>query len=106
MSTGGARAPVLSFTPALEAQLRRWLDEDIGRGDLTAPALVGRTGRAHWVTRADGVFCGGVLVGPLLSIRPDPRRWRHAPFIGRCGCGSLTCQQVLVARVPAQLREP
>jgi nicotinate-nucleotide pyrophosphorylase (carboxylating) len=63
---------VLSFTPALEAQLRRWLDEDLGRGDLTAPALVGRSGRAHWVTRADGVFCGGVLVAPLLAIL-DPR---------------------------------
>jgi nicotinate-nucleotide pyrophosphorylase (carboxylating) len=63
---------VLSFTPVLEAQLRGWLDEDLGRGDLTAPALVGRTGRAHWVTRADGVFCGGVLVAPLLAIL-DPR---------------------------------
>ncbi len=72
ISPGGAQAPVLSFSPALEAQLRQWLDEDIGRGDLTAPALVGRTGRAHWVTRADGVFCGGVLVAPLLAIL-DPR---------------------------------
>ncbi|MDM7952384.1 MAG: carboxylating nicotinate-nucleotide diphosphorylase [Cyanobium sp. CZS 25K] len=67
-----AAFPVLSFTPALEAQLRGWLEEDIGRGDLTAPALVGRTGRAHWVTRADGVFCGGVLVAPLLALL-DPR---------------------------------
>jgi nicotinate-nucleotide pyrophosphorylase (carboxylating) len=72
MSSDGAPAPVLSFTPALEDQLRRWLDEDIGRGDLTAPALVGRTGRAHWIPRADGVFCGGVLVGPLLALL-DPR---------------------------------
>ncbi|MEA5444112.1 carboxylating nicotinate-nucleotide diphosphorylase, partial [Cyanobium gracile] len=35
-------------------------------------ALVGRSGRAHWVTRTDGVFCGGVLVEPLLAIL-DPR---------------------------------
>ncbi|MEA5416838.1 carboxylating nicotinate-nucleotide diphosphorylase [Synechococcus sp. BA-132 BA5] len=72
MPSGGAPSPVLSFTPALEDQLRRWLDEDLGRGDLTAPALVGRTGRAHWVTRADGVFSGGVLVAPLLALL-DPR---------------------------------
>ena len=72
MPSGGAPAPVLSLTPSLEDQLRRWLDEDLGRGDLTAPALVGRTGRAHWVTRADGVFCGGVLVAPLLALL-DPR---------------------------------
>ena len=71
-SPGGDPAPVLPFTPALEAQLRQWLDEDLGRGDLTAPALVGCSGRAHWVSRADGVFCGGVLVGPLLAIL-DPR---------------------------------
>jgi nicotinate-nucleotide pyrophosphorylase (carboxylating) len=72
MSSEGVPAPVLSFTPALEAQLRHWLDEDLGRGDLTAPAVAGRNGRAHWVTRADGVFCGGVLVEPLLAIL-DPR---------------------------------
>jgi nicotinate-nucleotide pyrophosphorylase (carboxylating) len=63
-----AGLPVLPLTPALEAQLRDWLAEDIGRGDLTAPALIGRAGRAHWVSRADGVFCGGVLVGPLLAL--------------------------------------
>ncbi|MCP9858756.1 MULTISPECIES: carboxylating nicotinate-nucleotide diphosphorylase [unclassified Cyanobium] len=72
MSPATAAVPVLPFTPALEAQLRGWLDEDIGRGDLTAPALIGRPGRAHWVTRADGVFCGGVLVGPLLALL-DPQ---------------------------------
>ncbi len=63
-----AGLPVLPLTPALEAQLRAWLAEDIGRGDLTAPALIGRGGRAHWVSRGDGVFCGGVLVGPLLAL--------------------------------------
>ncbi|KEF40649.1 MAG: nicotinate-nucleotide pyrophosphorylase [Cyanobium sp. CACIAM 14] len=60
--------PLLPLTPALEAQLKAWLAEDIGRGDLTAPALVGRSGRAHWLSRGDGVFCGGVLVGPLLAL--------------------------------------
>ena len=46
--------PFLSFTPALEAQLRAWLDEDLGRGDLTAPALAGRPARAlrHAARRA------------------------------------------------------
>lgn len=63
-----AGLPVLAFTPALEAQLRAWLDEDLGRGDLTAPALIGRRGRAHWRSRGDGVFCGGGLVAPLLAL--------------------------------------
>ena len=72
ISPGGAPVPLLPFTPALEAQLRQWLDEDLGRGDLTAPALLGHYGRAHWVSRSDGVFCGGVLVAPLLALL-DPR---------------------------------
>jgi nicotinate-nucleotide pyrophosphorylase (carboxylating) len=64
-------AASLPCTPALLRALDRWLDEDLGRGDLTAPALEGRSGRAHWVSRQAGVFCGGVLVAPLFQ-RLDP----------------------------------
>jgi nicotinate-nucleotide pyrophosphorylase (carboxylating) len=59
---------ILPFTPALEEQLRSWLAEDIGRGDLTAAALAGRQGRAHWIAKQSGVFCGGVLVEPLFRL--------------------------------------
>ncbi|MEB3263770.1 MAG: carboxylating nicotinate-nucleotide diphosphorylase [Synechococcus sp.] len=55
-------------TPALLGQLRGFLEEDLGRGDLTAPALLGRSGRAHWIAKAEGVFCGGVLVEPLFQL--------------------------------------
>ena len=61
-------APTLPVTPALEAQLRGWLAEDLGRGDLTAPALQGADGEAHWVARGHGVFCGGGLVEPLFRL--------------------------------------
>ena len=63
-----ATGPLLVFTPSLQDQLRAWLAEDIGRGDLTAPALVGRTGRAYWVAKQAGVFCGGCLVAPLFRV--------------------------------------
>ena len=62
-------APVtLPLTPALEQQLRSWLAEDIGRGDLTAVALGWRQAKAHWLCKQDGVFCGGVLVEPLFRL--------------------------------------
>jgi nicotinate-nucleotide pyrophosphorylase (carboxylating) len=64
--------PFLCFTPALEAQLRAWLDEDLGRGDLTAPALAGRPARAHWVSKAEGVMCGGPLALALFRLL-DPQ---------------------------------
>jgi nicotinate-nucleotide pyrophosphorylase (carboxylating) len=57
----------LAITPALRRQLATWLEEDLGRGDLSAPALDGRSGRAHWLAKAPGVFCGGALVAPLFQ---------------------------------------
>jgi len=56
----------LALTPQLRAQLEAWLAEDLGRGDLSAPALQGCAGRAHWIAKAEGRFCGGVLLEPLL----------------------------------------
>ena len=62
----------LGITPRLRAQLQAWLSEDLGRGDLTAAALQDREGRAHWIAKAEGRFCGGMLLEPLLH-ELDPR---------------------------------
>ena len=58
-------------SPALTAALEIWLEEDIGRGDLTAAALKGQQGQAHWVAKQAGRFCGGPLVQRLFQ-RLDP----------------------------------
>ena len=52
----------------LEPLLRAWLQEDLGRGDLTAAAVAGRRGAAHWRGGRAGVFCGGPLVEPLFRL--------------------------------------
>ncbi len=57
--------------PAISRALDRWLDEDIGRGDLTAIALQGQYGAAHWVAKQSGRFCGGPLIQKLF-FRLDP----------------------------------
>lgn len=61
-------AAALLSQPQLELQLRSWLAEDIGRGDLSAAALIGQHGRASWTARRAGTFCGGVLVEPLFRL--------------------------------------
>jgi nicotinate-nucleotide pyrophosphorylase (carboxylating) len=58
----------LPITPALRQQLQGWLMEDIGRGDLTAPALGDRRGKAHWISKQAGVFCGGPLAAALFQL--------------------------------------
>ena len=66
----------LSITPQLRQQLAEWLQEDLGRGDLSAPALQGVEGEAQWVAKAPGVFCGGVLIEPLLrELANGERNW-------------------------------
>ncbi|WP_198949763.1 carboxylating nicotinate-nucleotide diphosphorylase [Synechococcus sp. 1G10] len=68
MPPSALAAAALLSQPQLELQLRSWLAEDIGRGDLTAAALVGQSGRASWTARRAGTFCGGVLVEPLFRL--------------------------------------
>ncbi|MCY4084685.1 MAG: carboxylating nicotinate-nucleotide diphosphorylase [Cyanobacteria bacterium MAG COS1_bin_9] len=77
-------------SPALTAALEAWLAEDIGRGDLTAAALQGQQGQAHWVAKQPGRFCGGPLVQRLFQ-RLDPgvslrllRQEGHALEPGDC----------------------
>lgn len=57
--------------PAITAALDRWLDEDLGRGDLSAVALVSQQGSACWTAKQSGRFCGGPLVARLFG-RLDP----------------------------------
>jgi nicotinate-nucleotide pyrophosphorylase (carboxylating) len=62
--------------------------EDIGRGDLTAPALQGTHARAHWISKAEGVFCGGVLLAPLLQSLDPQAQVRLLVAEGEpVGCG-------------------
>jgi len=61
-------AASLPLTPQLLEQLRSWLAEDLGRGDLSAAAVAGVSAQAHWLAKAPGVFCGGVLVEPLFRL--------------------------------------
>ena len=59
------------MTPALQQHLQAWLQEDLGRGDLSAAALQGCRGQAHWLSKADGVFCGGQLAAAVFGLM-DP----------------------------------
>ena len=56
------------MTPALQQHLQAWLQEDLGRGDLSAAALQGCRGQAHWLSKANGVFCGGQLAAAVFGL--------------------------------------
>ena len=48
--------------------LDTWLDEDLGRGDLTQSGInSSKIVNAHWECKQKGIFCGGGLVKSLYS---------------------------------------
>ena len=48
--------------------LDTWLDEDLGRGDLTQSGINNNEiVNAHWECKQEGIFCGGELVKCLYS---------------------------------------
>ncbi len=55
------------ITPTLYKLIDTWLDEDIGRGDLTQLAVTNDTVSAHWISKQTGIFCGGNLIKYLYQ---------------------------------------
>lgn len=58
----------LPWTPELRHSLGRWLQEDLGRGDLSAPAVGDVQGCALWIAKEPGRFCGGPLAAELFRL--------------------------------------
>ncbi len=59
---------------SLDEQLKRWLQEDIGRGDQTTLGLVhtgDRSGQGYWLTKASGVICGLPVAQRVFAILSD-----------------------------------
>ncbi len=48
--------------PTIYKLFDTWLEEDIGRGDLTKFAVAENVVTASWVSKQEGVFCGGSLI--------------------------------------------
>ncbi len=57
--------------PAINTLLDSWLNEDIGRGDLTVFPIDNKIYCAHWITKQNGIFCGGPIIKQLFQ-RLDP----------------------------------
>ena len=53
-------------TPSLNRLFDIFLEEDLGRGDLTRFALKNTVESAHWMAKQKGIFCGGPLVKKLF----------------------------------------
>ena len=54
-------------SPKISRIIDDWIDEDIGKGDLTSSAITQKTGKAHWIAKEEGIFCGVGIIKTILK---------------------------------------
>ena len=53
-------------TPIISAIIDSWIDEDIGRGDLTSSSITEESGNAYWIAKGEGIFCGVDIIKEIF----------------------------------------
>ena len=54
-------------TPIISKIIDNWIDEDIGRGDLTSPSITEENGNAYWIAKEGGIFCGVEIIKEIFK---------------------------------------
>ena len=54
-------------TPYISKKIDEWIDEDIGKGDLTKYAIIKEKVKAKWIAKEDGIFCGVEILKLLFE---------------------------------------
>ena len=54
-------------TPIISKIIDNWIDEDIGRGDLTTPSITKENGHAYWIAKEGGIFCGVEIIKEIFK---------------------------------------
>ena len=53
-------------TPIISKIIDNWIDEDIGRGDLTSSSITEENGNAYWIAKEEGIFCGVEIIKEIF----------------------------------------
>ena len=54
-------------SPQLRNKISDWICEDIGSGDLTQSCITENIGKACWIAKEDGIFCGIELLKIIFN---------------------------------------
>ena len=54
-------------SPKISRIIDNWIEEDIGEGDLTSSAITQKTGKAHWIAKEEGIFCGIEIIKTIFQ---------------------------------------
>ena len=54
-------------SPNISRIIDGWIEEDIGKGDLTSSAITKKIGKAYWIAKEEGIFCGVGIIKEILK---------------------------------------
>ena len=63
-------------TPIISKIIDNWIDEDIGRGDLTSSSITEDNGNAYWIAKEEGIFCGVEIIKEIfrkIDLKISPK---------------------------------
>ena len=54
-------------TPRISKIIDYWIEEDLGKGDLTRSAITKKNGNAYWIAKEAGIFCGVEIIKEIFK---------------------------------------
>ena len=54
-------------TPIISKIIDNWINEDIGKGDLTSSSITEENGNAYWIAKEEGIFCGVEIIKEIFK---------------------------------------
>ena len=54
-------------TPGISKIIDYWIEEDIGKGDLTSSAVTSKSVNAYWLAKESGIFCGVEIIKEIFK---------------------------------------
>ena len=95
-------------TPRISRLIDYWIDEDLGYGDLTNEAITKELGRAHWIAKEEGIFCGSEIVKEVFNkidknievnlLIKDGEKFSKDAKILEIGEGTSEIQRIIISR--------
>ena len=54
-------------SPSISKIIDYWIEEDIRQGDLTQYAITKKNGKANWISKEEGIFCGVSIIKKIFN---------------------------------------
>ncbi len=54
-------------TPTISKIIDYWIEEDLGKGDLTSSSITKKNGHAYWIAKEEGIFCGTEIIKEIFK---------------------------------------